>query len=763
MLESLLGALRVRRMPTLLASLVLLLVALALLPRLGLNDAPERWMPAASVQAWQHFNEHFEVGDTLAVGIEFHRAVRDDDLDFLRRLRTDLQQAGPGIKRVYDVSIVIDRVEQVPLTELIAPPTADSNDPYALYRGALFDDPKRHRGSGRTLVDFVELHTDVQAGARDLQDQRRQTVAEVYRVLEKHRRDDVTFHTVGGIVIQYELERIARHVAATFLPLSVLLGLVALGVGFRSRGALGVAVLGGVWSIVLMLGAVALAGWSLDVVTVGGPTLMAVIVVATTVHFAHHHAHGAEASLQPSDGGAASGRISGQGDEGFRVVRWVGVPCLGAGVTTGVGFLMLTFNELAPIRELGFELFIGSLLAFFGVFLAWIALGTIRGAPPRVLTARRLGWIEQISNRWPGRVIAVLVLAMVVALVGSTRVRIDADPFAFFHPESRIAVALRHFAERGFGLYSLDVALVPRDGRLDSEDRLAVQDFIRTIEQHPEADVRKVISSLQFFDHEQSLRLADVRRALLFFELFTGWARDLQDSGAVRVTFMAEETGSGFGPLVEAVLAALPTDRFDCISTGAVAQVVLLSEGLVGGIAKGLAVALVVMAVVCTVLFQSVRLAAIAFLPNAFPIVAVFGLMGVFGLPLNSGSAMVATISLGIALNDTVHFLLHYRREIQEGYGTDQAVSRTFQAIGRPLVLTSAINAAGFSIFLLSEFRPLYHFGLLSGVAMAAALVGDLLLLPALLRVVEVARAGKALVGTGPYASRASAAGARRP
>jgi predicted RND superfamily exporter protein len=316
-------------------------------------------------------------------------------------------------------------------------------------------------------------------------------------------------------------------------------------------------------------------------------------------------------------------------------------------------------------------------------------------------------------------------------------VRIDADPFAFFHPESRIAQALAHFAQRQFGLYSLDVALIPRDRRLDADDRAAAERFIRIIEDRPQDEMRKVISTLQFSERQRSLGLVDLRRAVFFFELFTGWARDLQGSGAVRATFMANDTGSGFRPLVEAVRGALPTDRFECVYTGAVAQVVLLSEGLIGGIAKGLTVALVVMAVVCAVLFQSTRLAAIAFLPNAFPVVTVFGLMGMCNVPLNSGSAMVATIALGIALNDTVHFLLYYRRCRQEGDGADEAVARTFREIGRPLVLTSAVNCAGFSIFLLSDFRPLYHFGVLSAAAMAAALVGDLLLLPALLRVFD--------------------------
>lgn len=96
---------------------------------------------------------------------------------------------------------------------------------------------------------------------------------------------------------------------------------------------------------------------------------------------------------------------------------------------------------------------------------------------------------------------------------------------------------------------------------------------------------------------------------------------------------------------------------------------------------------------------------------------------------------MVATVALGIALNDTIHFMLHYRKlRYDEGHDLDVALRETFQQVGRPVVLTSIVFAAGFSIFLLSSFLPLYQFGLLATLAMAAALVGDLILLPSLLR-----------------------------
>ena len=111
--------------------------------------------------------------------------------------------------------------------------------------------------------------------------------------------------------------------------------------------------------------------------------------------------------------------------------------------------------------------------------------------------------------------------------------------------------------------------------------------------------------------------------------------------------------------------------------------------------------------------------------------------MGIFGIPLNSGSAMVATIALGVGLNDTVHFVMHYRRCRMEGADTEKALRNTFEEIARPMVLTSVVNCAGFAIFVLAEFRPMHHFGIMASIAMMAALFGDLLLLPNLLRLLD--------------------------
>src|SRR5262249_8161044 len=161
------------------------------------------------------------------------------------------------------------------------------------------------------------------------------------------------------------------------------------------------------------------------------------------------------------------------------------------------------------------------------------------------------------------------------------------------------------------------------------------------------------------------------------------------DSGAIRLTFLAHDgVPGGFDQLVELTEQSLPRKQFNCHIAGTTASVVYLANGLISGLASGLASSALVMGIVCIFLFRSVKLSVIAFLPNAFPIIVVYGMMGLTGLPLNSGTAMVATVALGIALNDTIHFILHYQKLTREqGHSQDSALRETFQHIGRPVVL----------------------------------------------------------------------------
>jgi predicted RND superfamily exporter protein len=134
------------------------------------------------------------------------------------------------------------------------------------------------------------------------------------------------------------------------------------------------------------------------------------------------------------------------------------------------------------------------------------------------------------------------------------------------------------------------------------------------------------------------------------------------------------------------------------------------------------------------VLFWSFKIAFIAVLPSMLSVSVVLGSMGVFGIPLDIMTITIAAISVGIGVDDSIHYIHRYRQEIQVDGDAVAAMYRSHSSVGRAMLYTSVIIIAGFSILALSNFIPSILFGLLTGLSMLMALVANLTLLPLLLR-----------------------------
>ncbi len=145
--------------------------------------------------------------------------------------------------------------------------------------------------------------------------------------------------------------------------------------------------------------------------------------------------------------------------------------------------------------------------------------------------------------------------------------------------------------------------------------------------------------------------------------------------------------------------------------------------------------AFAVIAVILVVLFRSIRIGLWSLLPNVFPLLAVGGVLGFVWRTVDSDLVIILLIAMGIAVDDTIHFLSRWRIEIRRGASSTEALHRAFGFAGRAIVKTSVIFAVGFAPMALSGYLPFRMLGILMPLAVITALLGDLLLLPALVRV----------------------------
>ena len=138
-------------------------------------------------------------------------------------------------------------------------------------------------------------------------------------------------------------------------------------------------------------------------------------------------------------------------------------------------------------------------------------------------------------------------------------------------------------------------------------------------------------------------------------------------------------------------------------------------------------------AVLLSVGLRSVRLGAVAMLPNVVPVLVFFGLLGLGAAPLSLPTSLIGSVALGIAIDATAHYLVRYRAERAAGAGPEQAVALTGLNVGRPVAIAALMLTLGFLSVSASEFATLRQFGALTAFTMAACAATDLLLLPAVL------------------------------
>ncbi|MCB1282366.1 MAG: MMPL family transporter, partial [Salinibacterium sp.] len=131
--------------------------------------------------------------------------------------------------------------------------------------------------------------------------------------------------------------------------------------------------------------------------------------------------------------------------------------------------------------------------------------------------------------------------------------------------------------------------------------------------------------------------------------------------------------------------------------------------------------------------FRSLRLGLAAFIPNMIPIVTVVGLMGWLGLKVNAATAMIQSISIGLAVDCSIHYILRLKQEVRDGQPFAVALARTHGSTGKAMVFATLALMLGFGVLVFSNFLPTMQFGLLVSLAMVGGMIGNLVLLPVLL------------------------------
>jgi predicted RND superfamily exporter protein len=177
--------------------------------------------------------------------------------------------------------------------------------------------------------------------------------------------------------------------------------------------------------------------------------------------------------------------------------------------------------------------------------------------------------------------------------------------------------------------------------------------------------------------------------------------------------------------------------EFTVSYTGLSALYITMDENLRDSQLRSFLSAFIVIALMMYLICKNVKLTLISIVPNLFPILVTLGIMGWLNIPLDATTIMIASVTIGIAVDDTIHFITWFRRNRLSGMTTEQAIIQVFKDTGKPIVMTSVVLSAAYFLLITGSVKPIIAFGALAGLAMVFALMGDLFILPSLIMLLK--------------------------
>ena len=566
----------------------------------------------------------------------------------------------------------------------------------------------------------------------------------------EERFPDVDLRIVGTVMINQTFVEASIDSQMIFLPASLLL--MALILGVVTRGWAGVAATGTVivFSILASVGLGAWVGLPFSPPISPAPTIVLMIVVANCVHLL------VTVQQRLRAGDTRHGAI-------VESVRLNLHPVFLASLTTALGFLSMNFSEVPPYRHLGNFVAFGIAASFIlsVTFLpALLSLLPIRAPKDRRFRGPTMTLVAEFVLRWRRPLLwgwLAVVLAMALAI---PRNELNDVLVHFFDESVEFRQDTDFMDERLSGNTLLEYSLEAstEGGVTDPRFLAEVSSFADWYREQPPVrhvavitDTFRQLNKSMHGDDPTAYRIPESQELaaqyLLLYELSLPQGLNLNNQidrsrSATRVTISAETLDTRevleLNARAEAWLAENATHVASVNSTGPAALFAYIGQRNIRAMLIGTMVVLLAISAILLFALRSIRLGLISIVPNVIPAVLGFGVWGLTVGQVGLSLSVVVAMTIGIVVDDTVHFLSKYRRARREyGQGPEEAVRYAFDTAGRALVATTVVLVAGFLIFAFSPFVPTAQVGVLTAMIIAFALVADLTLLPALLTAVD--------------------------
>jgi len=546
--------------------------------------------------------------------------------------------------------------------------------------------------------------------------------------------------SIGFPHVRTEIAERIRTEQGSLFPLAIAALLIALFLLLRQLIDILIPVLTAGFSILWTLGFMSLAGIPLNVVTSIVPILIIIVGSTEDIHLLSEFRHGQKQGFD------TKGSLK-------HMARRMGGIVLLTFITTYAGFLSVSLSGIEVLWQFGIVSSTGLLLNFLATISLIPALLSIAG---KWQLDGKSGLFEILPREraekywnglWNNRAVVITVFVFVTLTVaaGIPKIQINHNAIDSLGKDSVVAQHIGLVNENLAGLETLTIII--DSGIQDTFLKVRYLDELIKIQKHIQQQGWSQ-SSTSFADYLALLNAAFqemdepmppmsddvVTELMIFLHQKDVKAYVTEDFASARILVRHSVSSTEqLKIVVDDLQTFLDTELDSGLRARITGDSVLslsATSAMINGQLQSILILLFIIVLIIAMLFTEVKVGLIAAVPNLFPVIILFGVMGYADIPLNIGTTMAAAIAIGIAVDDTLHFMLRYNRELKLEKSHRAAMRNTLHGESLPIFATSVAMIAGFLVFTLSTFEPIVQFGMLGALVIASALVADFVITP---------------------------------
>lgn len=557
------------------------------------------------------------------------------------------------------------------------------------------------------------------------------------------------FYLAGPSVVNAELDRMSQKDIMTFTPVMFGVAFIVLIVLFRNISGVVIPILTISINTIWASGLFVIFQNKMNMVSGMLIPIIFIISLATTIHILNRFY---QESMLSQD----------RKRNTIETIKHIGIPCFLTCATTSVGFLSLMVSDVPPVKTTGIFLAAGVMMSFFVCMTLVPCILSVFARSGRS-TDKKLtnteigetinfhglfGIIGKFVNNNTKWIFTASIILVGFAIYGTTKIRVESNIFEAFPKESVIAESTTYIEDNLMGLLPVEIAVnavnsggIFHPATLDSLGEM--QNYLNNIpEVTASTSINDYINKLNNLVNRNNankpemtiekardyVKLASLHGDNIVKTLYTN------DGNEGRISVRMKNVGSSrYREIIRDINGFIKDNvplNITCTITGIVPLLIDMQRYLVQSQIKSFSLAFILVFLCITIFLKSLRIGMMSMIPNLIPVVITLGVMGYLNIYLDVATIMIASVAIGISVDDTIHFLYRFKHEFQVDGNYYLAIQRSLSGVGRALFFTTVVATCGFLMFCLSSFKPIQYFGLLTGITMISALVADIFILP---------------------------------